>query len=269
MPTTPAHALRYPAATDPADVPSDMQKLASDVDVALLPADTVAAAGVRLIRNLLAASDAQPAFRIMGDGRHDWGAGGANAPDVNLYRGGVNVLRTESAFQVSRTDVGFDAIGTLLFGVDTMHRWRVYLNGAIWWGPGGSSNQDAALSRTGISELQILKNLRLDHAGNGTASSVVASAPNEQRKVKLLWGGVSITADANGNSSFLWPGGPYGGCLGVVMMNGNEGQSPGICYSMISTDGNGCSFAIYQGNGQKVPSGWQMSPTYLAVVWVS
>jgi hypothetical protein len=35
MPTTPTYALRYPQATDPADVPSDMQKLASDVDGAL------------------------------------------------------------------------------------------------------------------------------------------------------------------------------------------------------------------------------------------
>ena len=35
MPTTTTYGLRYPASTDPADVPSDLQKLASDVDVAL------------------------------------------------------------------------------------------------------------------------------------------------------------------------------------------------------------------------------------------
>jgi len=35
MPTTPVYALRYPAATDPADVPTDMGELATDVESAL------------------------------------------------------------------------------------------------------------------------------------------------------------------------------------------------------------------------------------------
>jgi len=35
MPATTKYALRYPAATDPADVPADMQNLASDVESAL------------------------------------------------------------------------------------------------------------------------------------------------------------------------------------------------------------------------------------------
>lgn len=32
MPTTPTYGFRYPASTDPADVPSDLQKLALDVE---------------------------------------------------------------------------------------------------------------------------------------------------------------------------------------------------------------------------------------------
>jgi hypothetical protein len=35
MPTTPVYALRYPAATDPADVPLDIHNLATDVETAL------------------------------------------------------------------------------------------------------------------------------------------------------------------------------------------------------------------------------------------
>lgn len=35
MPATPTYALRYPAATDPADVPADMQKLATDTEAAI------------------------------------------------------------------------------------------------------------------------------------------------------------------------------------------------------------------------------------------
>jgi hypothetical protein len=92
MPATAVHALPYPAPTDPADVPSDMQKLAAAVDTALLPTDTVVAGAVRVIRNLLAAGDANPAWQIRGDGRHDWGAGGASAMDSYLQRAGVNYL---------------------------------------------------------------------------------------------------------------------------------------------------------------------------------
>jgi hypothetical protein len=55
MPTTPNYALRYPLPTDPADVPLDLQKLATDVDSALygvqqgtglIIASTVAGLGV-------------------------------------------------------------------------------------------------------------------------------------------------------------------------------------------------------------------------------
>lgn len=99
MPTTTVHALRYPAATDPADVPTDMQKLASDVDVALLPATVVAAAAVRVLANLLLAGDAQPAWRVMGDGRQEWGVGAASAPDTNLYRPAANLLGTDYEFE--------------------------------------------------------------------------------------------------------------------------------------------------------------------------
>lgn len=45
MPTTPTYALRYPAATDPADVPTDMGELATDVEAALNGKQATAAKG--------------------------------------------------------------------------------------------------------------------------------------------------------------------------------------------------------------------------------
>lgn len=99
MPATTRYALPYPAPADPADVPADMQELADAVDAALLPADTVAAAATRVIANLLAAGNTQPAFRIMGDGKHEWGAGGSTVPDVNLYRSGATELKTDNYFK--------------------------------------------------------------------------------------------------------------------------------------------------------------------------
>jgi hypothetical protein len=78
-----------------------MQKLANDVDVALLPANTVAAAATRVIANLLVATDTQPAWRVMGDGRQDWGVGGTTAPDTSEYRVGAGKLRIDNALGIS------------------------------------------------------------------------------------------------------------------------------------------------------------------------
>jgi hypothetical protein len=77
-----------------------MQKLASDVDGALLPADVVCAAASRLVRSLLASGDANAAFQLRGDGRQDWGVGGGNALDTSLFRSGVNALSTPGSLTV-------------------------------------------------------------------------------------------------------------------------------------------------------------------------
>jgi hypothetical protein len=119
MPATAAHALRYPAATDPADVPSDMQKLASDVDVALIPCDTVVTAAARIVANKLLAADAQPAWRVLGSGRMDWGAGGASATDTWLQRTGANYLAISGglyANQGSANQFNLSTDGRLYFG---------------------------------------------------------------------------------------------------------------------------------------------------------
>jgi hypothetical protein len=119
MPTTAAHALRYPAATDPADVPSDMQKLASDVDVALIPCDTVVAAATRVLRSFLVQGDANAAWVVTGNGKQSWGAGGANALDTTLFRAGPNYLATGGGFYANQGAANQFLLGTdghLYFG---------------------------------------------------------------------------------------------------------------------------------------------------------
>lgn len=44
--------------------------------------------------------DANPALVVYADGKHEWGAGGASAPDVNLYRSAADVLKTDDALVV-------------------------------------------------------------------------------------------------------------------------------------------------------------------------
>lgn len=66
---------------------------------AALPADTVIVAGTRIIANKLLAGDANNAWQVRGDGRFDWGAGGATALDCTLYRIAAGILATESIFR--------------------------------------------------------------------------------------------------------------------------------------------------------------------------
>src|SRR5262245_20803966 len=51
-----------------------------------VPLDGVVVAGTRIFANKLLVGDAQPSFRILGDGKHEWGPGGATAPDTRIYR---------------------------------------------------------------------------------------------------------------------------------------------------------------------------------------
>jgi hypothetical protein len=60
-----------------------------------VPGDTVIPAGTRILSNKFLAGDAQPSFRLMGDGKLEWGPGGATVPDVNLFRSSADVIKTD------------------------------------------------------------------------------------------------------------------------------------------------------------------------------
>jgi hypothetical protein len=77
---------------------ANMNKLEGGAAAALAQA-SVFTAGTNPYQNKLAITDAQPAFRFYGDGKHEWGPGGTSVVDVNLYRSGVNALKTDQAFR--------------------------------------------------------------------------------------------------------------------------------------------------------------------------
>lgn len=79
--------------------PTNLNKIEAGI-AAALPRDGVKAAGETVFQTKLLAADAEPTFRVKGDGDLEWGAGGASAPDVNLYRSGVDTLRTDDTFVV-------------------------------------------------------------------------------------------------------------------------------------------------------------------------
>jgi hypothetical protein len=120
-----------------------------------LPADTVVVAATRIVANFLAAGDAQPAWRVLGSGRQDWGPGGATAPDTTLYRSGAGVLTTDGRIVAKDANVTFVAnpsvSGGYVFGsyigADSSPRYAVTPNGAIYWGAGGATAPDTDLFR--------------------------------------------------------------------------------------------------------------------------
>jgi len=170
MPATAGHALPYPAATDPADVPSDMQKLAAAVDTALLPTDTVVVAATRIIKNLLLAGDANPAFQLNGNGAMFWGAGGANATDVNLQRitspftglGLTGSFRATSAVYAWYTDAArFTAMGATGSG-EAAYYWGADLAVFAYRPAAGAFLRVAPV-------LEVAGNLRVDQSGGGNS----------------------------------------------------------------------------------------------------
>jgi len=117
-----------------------------------LPADTVIAAAIRIIANKLAAGDAQNSWRVMGDGSMVWGFGGSSPPDVNLYRGGVDTLRTDDslfalAFKSLPPSTGYPAFYAQVVG-EANERYMVQVDGKTTWGAGGASPTDTNLYRS-------------------------------------------------------------------------------------------------------------------------
>lgn len=157
MPTTPKYGFRYPALADPADVPTDMSKLALDVEAAgplgwwATPNFTVpgtiysqpSAAGNGYIYRPAAAGgvsfysivqgETNPRFYFDSNGFMLWGPGGATAVDTNLYRAAAANLKTDGRLDVAgdiyaqanlANYVGLGSIGpggqpALRFGADT------------------------------------------------------------------------------------------------------------------------------------------------------
>jgi hypothetical protein len=78
-----------------------------------LDVDAVQVAATRLYQTKLLAGDAQPAFQVMGDGRHNWGPGGATAADTTLQRLAAATLNTPNALTTGAAQgvYGYNAVG--------------------------------------------------------------------------------------------------------------------------------------------------------------
>jgi len=77
-----------------------------------LPADTVVAAGTRIISNKLVGTDAQPSWQVLGSGQMNFGPGGAGATDTTLFRNAASDLKTGSIFRAGGSIVAMDGTST-------------------------------------------------------------------------------------------------------------------------------------------------------------
>lgn len=101
-PTTPDSIPKYNTAVD-APSGKGFNAAMDQLQVSLsarLGLDMVTIAGTRIFANKLLTADANQSFRIMGDGKHEWGAGGATALDTNLYRSAADLLKTDDELEI-------------------------------------------------------------------------------------------------------------------------------------------------------------------------
>ena len=103
-------------------------------------------AGTRLVATKLLAGDTQPAFRIMGDGRLEWGPGASTAPDTSLFRLAAAYLQTNATLAVAGLTSGLiistrqlPANALQLYATnDTQPRMNLINSARIEFGPGNA-----------------------------------------------------------------------------------------------------------------------------------
>lgn len=131
-----------------------LDKIEQGVAAAVPRDGSVAAAGV-LYQSKLLSADAQPAFRQSGNGKMEWGAGGASVPNANLYRSATAMLKTDGGLTVR----------------DALHVDLV--DGGLGYGLVFGSGEDTYLYRSAAGELTTDGNFKasLFHTIYGRVSS--------------------------------------------------------------------------------------------------
>jgi hypothetical protein len=179
MPYTPTNWVDGVTPVNAANLNKLEQGLAAAVGI---PADVVVTPSTaHLIRNRYTAGDTQPSFRLGADGLLQWGAGGASAPDISLYRLTGGVAKLDGALNVNHdwgiwtggSSPGASAmISHYAPASDANPRIRIDGNGKISWGPGGATAVDANLYRVSAGTLKSDGNLNIRGAFGKSAADV-------------------------------------------------------------------------------------------------
>lgn len=129
-------------------------------------------------------------YRIDASGKMNWGSGSA-ARDSNLYRSGVNAIRTDgqmnalSGFQAVRSSASGLAFNSAVTG-DVDSRYAVQADGTVSWGP-GSGAADTNLYRSSAN------NLKTDDtftAGGDLVGNDLSLSTTTWTSYTPTWGGI-------------------------------------------------------------------------------
>jgi hypothetical protein len=105
-------------------------------------------------------TDAQPAFRILGNGGIGWGPGAAGAIDTFLSRNAAGILQLGTTAAAGTLYLFGSAAGTnelaTFVAAEAQARWAVTADGTTSWGAGGASARDTTIGRSAAGQLNVL-----------------------------------------------------------------------------------------------------------------
>jgi hypothetical protein len=209
------------------------------MDSGKVDVNAVTVAATPVFQNKLLAGDTQPSFQLNGDGRHNWGPGGATATDTNLYRYFGGALRTDGGLYVGTSVVALGTGGNTGFlsqpavasgyafmtqvSGEANARWRVRnLDGFMEWGPGGATPTDTNLYRLSAGVLNTDQTL--------AARSYGVAVGNAGSQMKRVQGGtVAGTTDGSGYLQANFPVAFSAVPDVVIAINGNNTQQAFVC----------------------------------------
>jgi hypothetical protein len=215
----------------------------------LVQEDEVVAAATRIIASKLLAADAQPAFRFFGDGKIEWGPGGATAPDVSLYRSAALTLLTNATLYgqrnlvanqgaASQVNIGHNNsgfAGGVFFGTATPADTNLYRDSAGVLKSDGGLNIVAQIAANQGAANQIL--LWTDgklYFGSATDTNLYRSAANVLKTDDLFIAALGLTVTSQldiGVSTGIYLPGPAaiaGGSSGPVSIGASNSGGAGF-----------------------------------------
>lgn len=198
-----------------------LDKIEQGVAAAVPRDGSVAAAGV-LYQSKLLSADAQPAFRQSGNGKMEWGAGGASVPNANLYRSATAMLKTDGGLTVR----------------DALHVDLV--DGGLGYGLVFGSGEDTYLYRSaaGVLKTDGMLDALTGFLARGTGASWTI------RVLKDAEAAYRFGVDANGK--LLWDSGTAGTYdTNLYRVAAGELKTDGYLYS-------GQAFYAYHGTANQV-----------------
>jgi hypothetical protein len=191
--------------------------------------DSVVVAASRLMASKLLAADANPAFRLNGDGTIQWGPGGATALDTSLFRFAANHLRSPGSLDLGAglvTRVGLAS--------------QVNIDGGVGFGTAA----DVTLVRTSAGLLTLTGTLNVTGSGGVNALGgellAYASDANMQSGITSIGGNPGLQLGQTGGASL------YRSAAGVLKTDGRfVAADANYAYLSQPAAGGGYAFASF------------------------